>query len=200
MAEFLNLTPHCTFHVQPTFFLILKKIKSWLMWSPCCLCLCESPLSTFECLNQSLWNLVCISRHLSPSQWCTSKNPSHQSVSFTFIATNWLSKHIPAATTNSSGGIHIVSKGSRLLVLSRTSCFFNGIGLLFWNKSYTALLDPFLSWLVAAIFSSLCSLKTRDAWRVLFRPPQRWFLHWMVSTVQTVACFMVSLSLFHKVH
>jgi hypothetical protein len=30
-------------------------------------CLC-SPLSTFVWLNQSSWNLVCISKHLSPSQ------------------------------------------------------------------------------------------------------------------------------------
>jgi hypothetical protein len=26
------------------------------------------PMLTFECLNQSLWNLICISWHLSPSQ------------------------------------------------------------------------------------------------------------------------------------
>jgi hypothetical protein len=31
-------------------------------------CVCIPPLLTFECLDQSLWNLVRISRHLSPSQ------------------------------------------------------------------------------------------------------------------------------------
>jgi hypothetical protein len=50
------------------------------MRSPCCLCVCVSPLSTFEWLNQSLWNLVCISWHLSQSQRDTFINPSHQSV------------------------------------------------------------------------------------------------------------------------
>jgi hypothetical protein len=33
-----------------------------------CVSVCISPLTTFECLNQSLWNLVCISYHLRPSQ------------------------------------------------------------------------------------------------------------------------------------
>jgi hypothetical protein len=33
-----------------------------------CVCVCKSPLLTFERLNQSSWNLVRISRHLSPSQ------------------------------------------------------------------------------------------------------------------------------------
>jgi hypothetical protein len=31
-------------------------------------CVCVSPLLTFECLNQSFWKLVRISLHLSPSQ------------------------------------------------------------------------------------------------------------------------------------
>jgi hypothetical protein len=39
--------------------------------SLCCVSV-HPPLSTSEWLNQSLWNLVCISRHLSPSQWHTS--------------------------------------------------------------------------------------------------------------------------------
>jgi hypothetical protein len=33
------------------------------MRSPCCQCVCVSPLSDFECLNQSLWNLVCTVFH-----------------------------------------------------------------------------------------------------------------------------------------
>jgi hypothetical protein len=42
---------------------------------PCCLLSIYPPLSTFECLNHSIWNLVCISWHLSPSQWRTSYIP-----------------------------------------------------------------------------------------------------------------------------
>jgi hypothetical protein len=55
----------------------LEKNKSRPMRSPCCLCLyvCESPLVNFECLNQSLSNLVRTSRHLSPSQRRTSYIP-----------------------------------------------------------------------------------------------------------------------------
>jgi hypothetical protein len=33
-----------------------------------CFCVCVSPLLTFECLNQSLWNMVSILWHLSPSK------------------------------------------------------------------------------------------------------------------------------------
>jgi hypothetical protein len=43
-------------------------------------CVRVSPLLTSECLTQSLWNLVHISRHLSPSHRHNLKNPSHQSV------------------------------------------------------------------------------------------------------------------------
>jgi hypothetical protein len=50
-------------------FLHLKNI-SFLTRTPCSLCI--STLSNFKCLNQSLWNLVCITRHLSPSQRRTS--------------------------------------------------------------------------------------------------------------------------------
>jgi hypothetical protein len=38
-------------------------------------CVCVLPASTFECLNQSLCYLVCVSWHLSPSQRRTSKSP-----------------------------------------------------------------------------------------------------------------------------
>jgi hypothetical protein len=48
------------------------KNKSRRMRSPCCLFISISPISTFECMNQSLLNLVCISWHLIPSQRCTS--------------------------------------------------------------------------------------------------------------------------------
>jgi hypothetical protein len=50
--------------------LLFWKNESRLMPSVS-LCVCESPLTTSKWLNQSLWNLVCISRHLSPSQRCT---------------------------------------------------------------------------------------------------------------------------------
>jgi hypothetical protein len=36
------------------------KVGLWITSLSVCLCVCESPLLTFECLNQSLWNLVCI--------------------------------------------------------------------------------------------------------------------------------------------
>jgi hypothetical protein len=56
---------------------LLLKNKSRFVRSPCCLCVpvstCVCPLTTFECLNHSLWNLVCISWHLSPSEWRTYK-------------------------------------------------------------------------------------------------------------------------------
>jgi hypothetical protein len=43
------------------------------MRSSCCLCVCVSLQSTFECLNQSLLNLACMSWHLSPFQRRTSE-------------------------------------------------------------------------------------------------------------------------------
>jgi hypothetical protein len=57
---------------------LIWKNKIRLMRSRCCLCVClwtPPPLLTFECLNQSLWNLVRTSRHLSPSQRPNQKNP-----------------------------------------------------------------------------------------------------------------------------
>jgi hypothetical protein len=47
--------------------LFWKKNKSRLTMSVC-LCICVCPLSTFECLNKSSWNLVFMSWNLSPSQ------------------------------------------------------------------------------------------------------------------------------------
>jgi hypothetical protein len=58
-------------------FLILKKRK--YAYEITMFSVCLPPLSTFECQNQSLWNLVCISWHLSPSQRHTFFNP-YQSV------------------------------------------------------------------------------------------------------------------------
>jgi hypothetical protein len=53
----------------PTYLIKIKVDMS----SPCCLCACVSPPpSTSECLNQSLWNMGCISWYLSPSQRRTS--------------------------------------------------------------------------------------------------------------------------------
>jgi hypothetical protein len=59
---------HRDVRFKPTF---LKKANSISMMSVIL------PLLTFECMNQSLWNLVCtrISWHLSISQRLTSKIP-----------------------------------------------------------------------------------------------------------------------------
>jgi hypothetical protein len=84
-----------------SYFPYFEKNNSRLMRSPCFLCLCVSLPLTFEWLNQSLWNLVCISCHLSPSQryFIT---PSHQSVRLyaypPFVARQRLGKNVTAAT------------------------------------------------------------------------------------------------------
>jgi hypothetical protein len=54
----------------PTFLILKKYNKSRLMRSPSCLCLhvYHPPTTTFEFLNQSLWNLAHVLWHLSPSQ------------------------------------------------------------------------------------------------------------------------------------
>jgi hypothetical protein len=62
----------CTIVSNFSLFSLFWKNKSMPMRSACCLCVCVSPLSTVDCLNQSLWNLVYISWHLSPSQRRTS--------------------------------------------------------------------------------------------------------------------------------
>jgi hypothetical protein len=51
-----------------SFFLILKNNKTRLMTPLGCLCVCVFPASTFQCLNQSIWNSVCMLWHLNPSQ------------------------------------------------------------------------------------------------------------------------------------
>jgi hypothetical protein len=48
MVEFLAYSPYFE----------NKNKESRLMLSQCCLCVCQSPLLTFEFLNQSLVNLV----------------------------------------------------------------------------------------------------------------------------------------------
>jgi hypothetical protein len=60
--------PTCTVH------LVLFSLLSWSIRfrSSCCLCVCAFPPLTFECLNQSKWNLVCITWHLIPYQRRTS--------------------------------------------------------------------------------------------------------------------------------
>jgi hypothetical protein len=63
------------------------------MRSPCCLCVYVSPLLTFESMNQYLWNLICISWHLSKS---------HASVCvsicvFPIVTRKWLGKNVTAA-------------------------------------------------------------------------------------------------------
>jgi hypothetical protein len=80
---------------------------------PVCVSVYPPPQITFECLNQSLWNLVCISWQLSPSQRRTSKIPFiNQCVCVTLLllqsygsvkcipdfgARERLGKHVPAA-------------------------------------------------------------------------------------------------------
>jgi hypothetical protein len=53
-------------------YFLFWKSKSRFMWSHCCLCLCTPLSQFFDTLSQFLWNLLCISWHLSPSQWLTS--------------------------------------------------------------------------------------------------------------------------------
>jgi hypothetical protein len=53
-------------------FPYFDKKTSRLMKSSCCLYVCVSPLANFKFLNQSLWNFVYLSWHLSPSQRRTS--------------------------------------------------------------------------------------------------------------------------------
>jgi hypothetical protein len=51
------------------------------------------PQLTYECLNQSFLNLVCISWHLSPSQRHASQIPAP------IVARQRLSRQVPAAKT-----------------------------------------------------------------------------------------------------
>jgi hypothetical protein len=64
------------------------------------------PVLTFECVNQSLWNLVCISWHLSPSRRRTSQIPPNSLCVCTCMCnppiTVWqkLGNDVPVATKN----------------------------------------------------------------------------------------------------
>jgi hypothetical protein len=52
------------------YFAYFEKNESTVMGSPCCVSVNPSPTphpSSFQCLNQSLWNSVCMSWHVSPS-------------------------------------------------------------------------------------------------------------------------------------
>jgi hypothetical protein len=57
-------------HVR-SFYVIssLLSLKSRLMRWPCLCLYVYLPVTTFACQNQSLWNLIFISWHLSSSQW-----------------------------------------------------------------------------------------------------------------------------------
>jgi hypothetical protein len=49
------------------------RVRKVGLWDDLAFCMCiHCPLTTFECLNQYLWDSVCISWHLSPSQRRTS--------------------------------------------------------------------------------------------------------------------------------
>jgi hypothetical protein len=72
---------------------------------------CVSPLSAFECLKQSLWNLLCISWHLNTSQRlssyqfeCPLSLLSNGSVNYipSFMARQRIGNHVPAATYTSN--------------------------------------------------------------------------------------------------
>jgi hypothetical protein len=52
----------------------------------------------FECLNQSLSNLVCIAWHLSPSQWYTSWISPIGMCIPSVVARQWLGIYVPVAT------------------------------------------------------------------------------------------------------
>jgi hypothetical protein len=58
------------------------KNKNRLVRSLCCLCVCVSPLSTFECQNQSLWNLV----YIYIGTWAHLKAVLHKSFSSVYVS------------------------------------------------------------------------------------------------------------------
>jgi hypothetical protein len=79
-----------------------------------CVSVCASPLSTFECLNKSLLNLViCISWHLNPSQTAYFINLSHPPI----VARQRLSKSPPVVARQRLGkndtaatNIHVIEE------------------------------------------------------------------------------------------
>jgi hypothetical protein len=91
------------------YFPYFKKMKIRLCdLHAVCLWIHPPPPLTFEFLNQSLWDLVFISWHLSQFSTAYFGNPSHQSVYLLFnssvtciplvIAGQWLAKHVPSTT------------------------------------------------------------------------------------------------------
>jgi hypothetical protein len=71
---------------------------------PLCVCVCVcvcvrvSALSTFECVNESLWNLVCISLHLSPSQRHNSRIPPFSLCDSVYIPSIFATQRLGAPT------------------------------------------------------------------------------------------------------
>jgi hypothetical protein len=117
---------------------------------------CVSPLSTFKCLEQSLWNLVCISWHLSTSQRrasvCVYICIPH------IVASQRLGKHVPAATITRNNrrivelvlyAVRVITKESRRLVFPRYSCFI--------YSPFPSNIPPFsLSLTFTPLFQSAC--------------------------------------------
>jgi hypothetical protein len=126
------------------------------MRSPCCLYVCVFvsaclwiPDSTFECLNQSLQNFVCISWHLSPSQWLHKSLPS-VCVSVCVSLLSLLVKTLPQQeyTHNSRTvghvffAVHMVSKEGMWSVFVGTSCSF------IWKLQFTVHMCFLFLWLI----------------------------------------------------
>jgi hypothetical protein len=105
-------------------------------------------LPTSECMNPSLWNLLCVSWHLSPSQWCTSWI-SHNSLSVCmWIPLSWLGNcliqlfmrqwiygnNIRIVGLIVFYAICVVSMEIRKFVLPRTSGFLKHLFFILKNK------------------------------------------------------------------
>jgi hypothetical protein len=86
-----------------TFFPYFEKMKVGLC-DLHAVCVSVNPASVnFECLNQFLWNFVCILYHLSPSQILSISLYVCMYIPPT-VATQKLSKHLRAATNTRNGG------------------------------------------------------------------------------------------------
>jgi hypothetical protein len=81
------------------------------------------PSIKFECINQSVWKLVCISWHRNQSQWPTSQIPLISLCVSLCNPLSLLGKHVPTATNirnNRSIVGHVVL--STISVASKTIC------------------------------------------------------------------------------
>jgi hypothetical protein len=114
-------------HFQLLFFLFWKKIGLWHYHAVCMSGYSPPPKSTFECLNQSMYNMASV-----PNSTSYIINPSHQSVYLyvytLIVARQRLSKYVPATTKN-CWRLHFLfgpcpSKESRRLVLPKTYCYY----------------------------------------------------------------------------